>query len=474
MSITITAYTSNKRRNSTAIPTGGTKFQAAFKENTSLINPTLILHASLFPYTEISFTAEGVTRYYFIEDVTYMADGLYECSCAIDVLATWKDYIVGYQAYVAYSTSGYSSALPDMRIPVNYTQTTTHSTFKVFDGIYRAAGSYMLSCVGEGSSGVNTYMLNPGQFISLMSRIAEYQDIYNANWPSPPALNLEEILNWLGELFQTAGEVAVTSMKQMNSFGNALQAIRGCTWIPFRPETSGASEIVLGGYHTGLSAPTVTGAAQVAMASGTLQWVFGDWRDGERHSDAYMYLPWVGTVSLPTSQIQGDTAVDISCSLSPLTGDIAYIVIVGNKQVAAYGASTGCAVPVGVSNVQPLGSVNSIVASAAAIPANPIAGSFGLVSAATAAVTPVSSSVGGCGNSAAGGQNNLGHLYVCGHSTPEAPGASSNVRGRPTFKTMGVPSSGYVQTENFSLSAPCSDQEKKICNAMMDGGVYVE
>ena len=473
MSFPIDAYTISKRRNSTLIPGGGTTMLASLKEDTSVVNPTFILHENQFPYTELGATIDGVHRYYFVDDVISVANGIYQVRCTCDVLASWKSNITSTPCYILYSTSGYSPQLVDSRIPVNYTATTARNQFSVFDGIYNAAGSYILSCVGEGSTGVNNYALNPGEFMRLMARITEYQDIYDVDWPEPSAASVEDVLNWIGELFQTFFEAGITTMKQVTSFGNALSAIRACTWIPFRPETSGGGEIVLGGYHTGMSGSTVNAYAQTDMVTTSVPWLYGDWRDGSRHSDVFIYLPWVGVASLPTSQIQGESTLGVSCSLSPLTGDISYIVVVGDKFVGAFGASIGCSVPIGVSNVNPLQSFNSIASGAASMVTNPIAGAASIVAGASAAITPVSSFIGGCGNSSAGGQNQRGYVFCVGHGTPEAPTASAAVRGCPTFKS-GTPAAGFCQTQGFQVIAPCTGGEKDMINSYMDGGVYIE
>lgn len=474
MAITITVYNTNKRHNSTAIPQGGMPLSASLKENTSVINPVFTISVNSFPYNMLSAFIAGVKRYYYIDNVISIGNKLWEVHCSCDVLASWKEQILATRAYVLYSTNGYSPALPDMRIPVNYTQTTTATTAKIFDGKYAANGSYMLSCVGEGGNGVNTFMLRPWQFVSLMANIANYQENWDIIWPEDPELTVEGVLEWLGRMFQVMGDAVITTMKQMNSFGNAIANIRACTWIPFVPDAGDSAEIVLGGYHTGVSAPIVQAYAQYELKATTIPWQFSDWRNEARHTDVYMYLPWVGTFGLPTSQIQGFNDVTIWSSLSPLTGDIAYNVVVGQSIIASYGASTGCSVPVGASNINPVNAINALASGAAGIVANPVGGAFDFVMGASAALTPVGSTVGGIGNSAAGGLNNLAHIYVCSHGTPEAPTASAALHGCPTFKTMSIPTSGFVQTQNFEVIANCLDSERQAIASLMDSGVYIE
>lgn len=475
MAITITAYSTSKRRNSTLVPSGGNNFEAVLKDNTSIISPVLIISATTFSANSISFAIEGLVRYYFVDDVTSIGNSLWELRCSIDVLATWKQYIVGKQAYVLYSTQSYSPGVPDVRMPVVYNAQLSRNQFKVFDGIRNTAGRFILSVVGEGSPGVANFCLNQGQFGTLMGRIANYQQIYDFSWPDRPGDSLEELFNWLVECIQAIGNFFNTSLKQISSFGNALSNIRACKWIPFVPTTSGSGEIVLGGYHTGVSTGYVLGTPEYEENSVSIPWIYGDWRDGARHTDMFMYLPWVGTVSLPVSQMQGDEQCTIASLMSPLTGDIVHVVTSGQKWLGTYGGNTGVAVPVGVSNINPMSGFNSIVNGAIGMASgSPISGAAGIVAGYSAAITPVSSAIGSAGNSASALLPNTGYIHAVGHGTPEAPSASAAIKGRPTFKTIAIPSAGFVQTENFQVAAPCLNAEAEAINQLCNSGIYVE
>lgn len=470
----VECFNVTKRRNSTFVPSGGSSFQMVLKSQTSILNPVLEVYTETFPWNEIAFTIGNIKRYYFVDDVVSINNGIWQIHCSADVLATWKSYIVGASAYVLYSTIGYSAGVPDMRMPVVYNKTQAQSDFEIFGGIWKPEGRFILSVVGEGSGGVASYCLTISQFHSLMLRISDYQDIYDFSWPDSPGDSLEDIFNWMVECIQTIGEFFNTSLKQISSFGNALGNVRSCVWIPFLPTTYSSYEIVLGGYHTGINAPSVIGAPQIEINTANIPWIYGDWRDGARHTDIFMYLPWTGVVSLPVSQIQGDSSLSITSVLSPLTGDILHVVAVGGKAIGTYGGSTGVSVPVGVSNINPMAGLNSIVNGAIGmVTGNPIGGAANIVAGYSAAITPVSSAMGGNGNSANAAAGPFGWVYAVGHSTPESPGASAEIHGRPTFKTMAIPTSGFVQTQDFQVAAPCLKAEATAINALCNGGIYV-
>lgn len=470
----VECFNVTKRRNSTFVPSGGTSFQMVLKSQTSILNPVLEVYTETFPWNEIAFTIGNINRYYFVDDVISVNNGIWQIHCSADVLATWKSYIVGASAYVLYSTVGYSDGVPDMRMPVIYNATNTRNSFTIFSGIRTTTGRFILSAVGEGSTGVANYMLTQSQFHSLMNRIANYQDIYDFSWPDSPGDTLEDIFNWLVECIQTIGEFFNTSLKQISSFGNAISNIRACIWIPFTPTSAGSGEIVLGGYHTGITAPFVLGTPEYEENSASIPWIYGDWRDGSRHTDMSIYLPWCGTVSLPVSQMQGDSTITVGSLLSPLTGDILHILTSGTKWLGTYGGNTGVSVPVGVSNINPMAGFNSIINGAIGMATgNPIGGAANIVSGYSASITPIGTAIGGAGNSANALTPNIGYIQAVGHSTPESPSASAEIHGRPTFKTMAIPASGFVQTQDFQVAAPCLKAEATAINALCNGGIYI-
>lgn len=65
---------------------------AKIKDNTSIINPVLYIHADTFINANYVFIPE-FNRYYFINDINLYPNNIYELSCSCDVLESWKEDI---------------------------------------------------------------------------------------------------------------------------------------------------------------------------------------------------------------------------------------------------------------------------------------------------------------------------------------------------------------------------------------------
>lgn len=67
-----------------------------FKENSNIINPSLILkNYSGGNYCYI----EELERYYYVKDIDLLGNGLFKINCAIDVLMSYKEDIINSDFY---------------------------------------------------------------------------------------------------------------------------------------------------------------------------------------------------------------------------------------------------------------------------------------------------------------------------------------------------------------------------------------
>lgn len=89
---------SDKRINSTKIPTLSETVTCVLKSGTSVESPTFILQG-VSPFDWNVAYCETFGRYYFVNDVTYV-ESTYEISCTCDYLASYKDEILSNTAYV--------------------------------------------------------------------------------------------------------------------------------------------------------------------------------------------------------------------------------------------------------------------------------------------------------------------------------------------------------------------------------------
>lgn len=105
MAYTLKCWQFTKKRNSTARPSDNDaySYSVVLKENTSLIAPTFILSGTTignFNYNYCHFDS----RYYFIENVTSIANQKLLVECSVDVLATYKTTIGNYSCQIARCT----------------------------------------------------------------------------------------------------------------------------------------------------------------------------------------------------------------------------------------------------------------------------------------------------------------------------------------------------------------------------------
>ena len=105
----------SKRRNSTKQPVSFSDVRdVKLKEPTSIDHPSFTITGDHFDYNYCIWDG----RYYFIENITSIHDNLIQVDCILDVLATYKSYIIASTQYVSYSNLHGASWLPDTRIPI--------------------------------------------------------------------------------------------------------------------------------------------------------------------------------------------------------------------------------------------------------------------------------------------------------------------------------------------------------------------
>ena len=93
----IYAFDFSKRPNSTAVPAGtGTSITVRLKDATSKFYPTFELSGAFPGYTYIKWD----NRYYFVDDILQVANGLYDMKCSIDVMGTWRADILGSSQFI--------------------------------------------------------------------------------------------------------------------------------------------------------------------------------------------------------------------------------------------------------------------------------------------------------------------------------------------------------------------------------------
>lgn len=101
--------------------------EVLFKEDTSLLNPTIIINgvsnASSYTIEDIGtsnyFSIPKVNRYYFITDITMMSGGRVAISGKVDVLMSFKADILGSTQLIVRQEKKNNNYLIDTDIPLS-------------------------------------------------------------------------------------------------------------------------------------------------------------------------------------------------------------------------------------------------------------------------------------------------------------------------------------------------------------------
>ena len=101
--------------------------EVIFKENTSLLNPTIIINgvsnASSYTIEDIGtsnyFSIPKVNRYYFITDITMMSGGRVAITGKVDVLMSFKSDILGSTQLIVRQEKKTNNYLIDTDIPLS-------------------------------------------------------------------------------------------------------------------------------------------------------------------------------------------------------------------------------------------------------------------------------------------------------------------------------------------------------------------
>lgn len=460
-------YKTAKRHNSTLQPSGsGTTIDVQLKNGSDIIAPVFLMSLPTMPdYSIMVF--EG--RTYFIIGITSVRENLWEIAAAVDVLATYKSNILGSTAFVLYDSVG-NTEIVDDRLPTKTTASYSENSTPLSANA-SAAGSYLCCATGEAASHIFKI---PN--VSWLSNIIGDPDDGLAAYLSNEFPSIE---GWSTDWME--GLVYYLKQAGKNLIGsgsNVFNNIRSILWVPWNVQTSQTASFDLGIFHSGAIASIVTTLFEQSTVSIAIPWQFNDWRRNEPYTFIYLYIPFVGVIHIPSSQVIGQSNINIQMAFNQQNGEIAFRIYSGSVQIGAYGANTAVSIPFGASQVTPAQKITALAGTAGGVAAAVSAGNvLGVAAAAAslAALRPIGASVGGIGGGAGGGLDlNLRCFTIC-HDTIVTPNSIASTIGTPTMAQQSLAGkSGYVRTLAASVSGSMTDTERNMINQLMDGGIYIE
>lgn len=443
----------SKRRNSTKQPTGGTTYDVKLKDECSVENPVFLIDGINLNANYCNWDG----NYYFIEDIVLSNNNIYELRCSMDVLATFKTAIGSSTQFVERAASAYDPMVYDNLlsstqeiVSVNGAQTTLPNM--------DTTGSYLINTISK--EGINVYAFQTMHEINGILTNSAYDDLGSST---------------LTALVQTVG---------LNIL-DASAYVSNVMWIPFAYSSLlGTVEEVGVGFWTlhNFTGKRLTnfgynGSGTISMPTNT--YTATDFRHNHPEYSRYiMYLPGVGSVSLPS--MCASKNITYSYSIDYFTGAITWIIYSEDNGATAiigqYSGQIGVSVPWSTIRVDAISLMESVLA-----PSVNLQGGYSSMaqsaahagfSAARNTLETQTSIHGGSGNHMMLALRPNIRVDCTNYGCKEFPLAEA---GRPLNEHRQINTlAGYVQCAGASLDIPGMGAEKEKVNSFLNGGFYYE
>lgn len=477
----------SKKLNSTAQPSGGTVYPCLIKNDTDFKNPVLEVKADdLSGVNYMQFNGE----FFYVTSLISHRTGIWEVAGLRDPMATYKAAIGATSAFMLYGfgddVSDRARRVPDERLAVTRVPHTEYTSVAITGNVNFSPknGAFILSAVGA-NGGVASYALSAGTMSALLNTIGQ-DALQKAQMAFGTAFTPQDETEALTFIRNGLCDTLANEM----AFGNAIQAIRDCHWVPFLVPAGTGAEIMLGDFHTGVYGLQLTGADLIAVDyfNVGIPWPSNDWK--RLNCQVQLALPLCGVVAIPVDKLNNTATLQVVVAIDFLGGNLSYEVRSGGYIIATAGAT--CSVPyaVGSSNVsmqnfisgamqaigggiQAAGGTVSAVMSAGIFGAGDIAGGISsMAQGAMTAITPQIQCVGSLGGCSAVALNNA-LLLALQYFEPIDEDATETAYGHPVF-SMSTPLPGYNMFRAFSVNCGGTPDEISRINAFFNSGAYYE
>ena len=297
----------------------------------------------------------------------------------------------------------------------------------------------------------------------------------------------------------------IDALKQLFFGGSASECLRSAIEIPLLIDSTDFSgsleQLYLGNYPcidnlgNNINGYKIGKPIVGKTVSISIPWVQTDWRAISAYTDIALYIPFIGILSMPASEIHSaDSSLSVRFAVNITSGDIAVEVKGGTSGRIYATASGNCALntPYGstgidtnratsaiVSGIGTIVSIGAAVASGGASAAVTAGIGAGLSATALNTIAAMGGNASGSGGLGGGASSQLtGELqcYVITKQLADSPTNLYSIIGKPLSKKATISSySGYVQTDGFQFaSSRALSEEKDLINSMLDSGIYYE
>lgn len=466
-----------KRKNSTKLPPADAwkvTGEVHLKRGTSFDSPVFLIKGFDGDMPDMNY-CKYRNRYYFIRDRIAVNDELFELHCETDYLATFRNDILNYTAFVERAASSYDPFINDTALSSKQLE------------VYHA----------EASTSIGISQAEPRPFIYYLVRVIGYAGI-GAEGSAQTAENTYIMSSYsLGKLLDfafTSGNFPVDEITDdlKKLIFNPFQYIVSVMALPWTLPGAGLpaeKDIWLGYYNTGVKASPVP---QTYTRQYTLNMPAPFYHDDFRaFNSAYslynIYIPGVGTMPIEAADIKEGLTLNVNIDFQ--TGQAMFVLGRGTSSVIATFIGQA-AVPIQISQ---LGSISGNIIQTVTDTINGAVGGFtsGLLGGAA----------GGVFGAVAGAVPNMvqGAIHVA-QPTPSLNGTVGNLSqllafpnvyisltafgsadfplshyGRPLCQNKRLGDiSGFCKCAAASINISGTSADKEAVNTYLNSGFYIE
>lgn len=465
-----------KKKNSTAQPVlnTGTNFTCQLKDDTSVLNPVLLLNAASSgmpnPFTPAYFTYAYVPkfeRYYFVTDWRFVS-GLWECYLSVDVLASFKTAIGNLSEYVVRSNTSFDTTISDIMYPT----TTDYAVTKtMIDLGLSTTGFYVVGIISNSSDvsegAISYYIMSASQMASFKSYLM------SENFLSDNGLsNLTDINKDL-----------------IKCLYNPYQYIVSCKFFPFSvPSGMGTSvsSVNFGWWSISQSAKRISGLNTVSKQSPNFtapahpQASRGRYLNHAPYTEIYVMQPFIGTVVLDSNKIEATNTVMFTVTADLISGDAIIDITNTTRGIRLYESVISFAqdIPLAQINTDVIGvartAIDSVGKVASSVSRLDVGGA--ITSAATGVLNTIEASIPVLQSSGVNG--NKANYYVPADFyvvNKRIVDEDRSHKGRPLcqIKTLNT-LSGFIMCADAHADLSCYESEKNAIIDYLNSGFFYE
>ena len=476
----------SKKANSTKQPqdSSGSSFTVVMKDDCSLDAPVFIMKGAAYSHAPNYVKFDGC--YYYVDDIVSLHNGLVELHCSKDYLASHKADIQAGNAFVLYYSHS-QTEITDNRLASETTDTVQTSTDTF---LHLGTGqSYLMTVVGV--EGTSVYACSKADVDDLFTHplLTTYQNAYDQEVENI-ALAVDAVS--ITDMMTTARAITSILLRALKIFTkivntkeyakDAGQFVKNCYSLPIaKSDIGGSSSLIkIGAWDS--NAYGHKGFPRILHDSATLAipWQASDWRRNAPFHSIYVYIPYIGLISIPPSQVIDVTNITVNVSVDTYSGVTTFVINADSGAVLGqYSTNIAAAYAIGSANIDLTAAGAQVVASMAGIAAGAVAGNY--VSATSGAmglsniIKTLDNSISSNSGAAGMGLGNTVKCFTVFHDTTVDPHSVSAIAGEPHNGVMSLSGiSGFVQTLNASIAMSGLGKDKEIVNNYLNGGIYIE